>query len=294
MTTISANTKISKPKWLKVKLPGGKEYASVKKIINKHKLHTICESGNCPNIGECLGAGTATFMILGNICSRSCHFCAVKTGSPKPVDTNEPDNIARAVRLMKLKHCVITSVSRDDLEDYGSGIWAKTVIAIRKENPGTTIETLIPDFQANKEDIQRIIDVKPEIISHNLETVRRLTKHIRVQAKYERSLKVLKILSALGGKEANMTTKSGFMVGLGETEEEIFETMDDLINAECDIITIGQYLQPTLKHFPVQRYITPEEFNKYKEIGIKKGFKYVESAPLVRSSYHAEKHLLLN
>ena len=289
MTTISANTKISKPKWLKVKFPGGKEYASVKKIINKHKLHTICESGNCPNIGECLGAGTATFMILGNICSRSCHFCAVKTGSPKPVAPNEPDNIARAVRLMKLKHCVITSVSRDDLEDYGSGIWAKTVIAIRKENPGTTIETLIPDFQAKKEYIQRIIDVKPEIISHNLETVRRLTKQIRVQAKYERSLKVLKIL-----KKANMTTKSGFMVGLGETEEEIFETMDDLIIAGCDIITIGQYLQPTLKHIPVNRYISPEEFNKYKEIGIKKGFKYVESAPLVRSSYHAEKHLLLN
>ena len=182
-------TKISKPKWLKVKLPGSKEYASVKKIINKHKLHTICESGNCPNIGECLGAGTATFMILGNICSRSCHFCAVKTGSPKPVDTNEPDNIARAVRLMKLKHCVITSVSRDDLEDYGSGIWAKTVIAIRKENPGTTIETLIPDFQANKEDIQRIIDVKPEIISHNLETVRSLTKQIRVRQNMKEVLK---------------------------------------------------------------------------------------------------------
>ena len=226
-------------------------------------------------------------MILGNICSRSCNFCAVKTGSPKPVAPNEPDNVARAVRLMKLKHCVITSVSRDDLEDYGSGIWAKTVIAIRKENPGTTIETLIPDFQAKKENIQRIIDVKPEIISHNLETVRRLTKQIRVQAKYERSLKVLKIL-----KKANMTTKSGFMVGLGETEEEIFETMDELINAGCDIITIGQYLQPTLKHIPVKKYISPEKFNKYKEIGIKKGFKYVESAPLVRSSYHAEKHLL--
>ena len=287
MTTILANTKISKPKWLKVKLPSCKEYASVKKIINKHKLHTICESGNCPNLWECLGAGTATFMILGNICTRSCQFCAVKTGSPKPVAPNEPDNVARAVRLMKLKHCVITSVSRDDLEDYGSGIWAKTVIAIRKENPGTTIETLIPDFQAKKENIQRIIDVKPEIISHNLETVRRLTKQIRVQAKYERSLKVLKIL-----KKANMTTKSGFMVGLGETEEEIFETMDDLINAGCDIITIGQYLQPTLKHIPVKKYISPEKFNKYKEIGIKKGFKYVESAPLVRSSYHAEKHLL--
>lgn len=275
-----------KPDWLRVKLPTGKEYAEVRKLVSEHKLHTICESGNCPNMGECWGAGTATFMILGNICTRSCGFCAVATGRPLPADVNEPQRVANSVRLMKVKHCVITSVDRDDLKDGGSIIWQETINEVRRQSPETTMETLIPDFQGKWENLQRIIDVAPEIVSHNLETVRRLTKQVRIQAKYDRSLEVLKRL-----KEGGIKTKSGVMLGLGETETEVLETMDDLRAVGLDILTLGQYLQPTTKHLPVVEYIKPEVFEKYKKIGLDKGFRFVESGPLVRSSYHAEKHL---
>lgn len=275
-----------KPDWLRVKLPTGREYAQVREIVSKHKLHTICESGNCPNMGECWGAGTATFMILGNICTRSCGFCSVATGKPKAVDLQEPERVAESVRLMNVKHCVITSVDRDDLKDGGSIIWAETINEIRKASPLTKFETLIPDFQGKWENLQRIIDVKPDIVSHNLETVRRLTKQVRIQAKYDRSLEVLKRL-----KEAGLKTKSGVMLGLGETEAEILETMEDLRKVGCDVLTLGQYLQPTPKHLPVFEFIRPEVFAKYKEIGLSKGFRFVESGPLVRSSYHAEKHI---
>lgn len=278
--------KIQKPSWLKVKLPTGKEYTKVRQIVSEHKLHTICESGNCPNMGECWGAGTATFMILGNICTRSCGFCAVKTGRPLPVDLQEPERVANSVKLMNVKHCVITSVDRDDLKDGGSIIWVETVKKVREYSPQTTMETLIPDFKGDWENLQRIIDVAPEIVSHNLETVRRLTREVRIQAKYDRSLEVIKRL-----KEGGMRTKSGVMLGLGETREEVIETMQDLVNAGCDILTLGQYLQPTPKHLPVKEFITPNQFAEYKEIGLNLGFKYVESGPLVRSSYHAEKHL---
>ena len=277
---------VRKPDWLRVKLPTGKEYAQVREIVSKHKLHTICESGNCPNMGECWGAGTATFMILGNICTRSCGFCNVATGRPHTVDLQEPQRIAESVRLMNVKHCVITSVDRDDLKDGGSIIWAETINAIRAASPQTKFETLIPDFQGNWENLQRIIDVKPDIVSHNIETVRRLTKQVRIQAKYERSLEVIKRLH-----DGGMKTKSGIMLGLGETEEEIYEAMDDLRKVGCDVLTIGQYLQPTPKHLPVVTFIHPEVFAKYKMIGIDKGFRFVESGPLVRSSYHAEKHI---
>lgn len=275
-----------KPDWLRVKLPTGKEYAEVRKIVSTHKLHTICESGNCPNMGECWGAGTATFMILGNICTRSCGFCSVATGRPKAVDLQEPERVAESVRLMSVKHCVITSVDRDDLKDGGSAIWVETINAIRRVSPLTKFETLIPDFQGKWENLQRIIDVKPDIVSHNMETVRRLTKEVRIQAKYDRSLEVLKRL-----KEGGLKTKSGVMLGLGETEAEIIETMDDLRAVGCDVLTLGQYLQPTPKHLPVKEFIRPEVFAKYKEIGLQKGFRFVESGPLVRSSYHAEKHI---
>jgi len=276
-----------KPDWLRVKLPTGKEYAEVRKIVTEHKLHTICESGNCPNMGECWGAGTATFMILGNICTRSCGFCAVATGRPLPVDMDEPRRVAESVKLMKIKHCVITSVDRDELKDGGSIIWAATINAIRKESPGTTLETLLPDFQGKWENLQRVIDVAPEIVSHNIETVRRLTKMVRIQAKYDRSLEVLARISAAGLK-----AKSGIMLGLGETEYEIIESMHDLMKSGVQILTLGQYLQPTPKHLPVKEFIRPEQFVKLKEIALKIGFKYVESGPLVRSSYHAEKHLI--
>lgn len=275
-----------KPDWLRVKLPTGKEYAQVREIVSKHKLHTICESGNCPNMGECWGAGTATFMILGNICTRSCGFCNVATGRPLAVDLQEPERVAESVRLMNVKHCVITSVDRDDLKDGGSAIWVETINAIRKASPQTKFETLIPDFQGKWENLQRIIDVKPDIVSHNLETVRRLTKQVRIQAKYDRSLEVLKRL-----KDAGVKTKCGVMLGLGETEAEIIETMDDLRAVGCDVLTLGQYLQPSPKHLPVVEFIRPEVFAKYKEIGLSKGFRFVESGPLVRSSYHAEKHI---
>lgn len=278
--------KIKKPDWLRVKLPTGQEYVKVRGIVSQHKLHTICESGNCPNMGECWGAGTATFMILGNICTRSCGFCSVATGRPKSVDWDEPMRVANSVKLMSVKHCVITSVDRDDLKDGGSIIWAETIKAIREVSPETKFETLIPDFAGKWENLQRIIDVKPDIVSHNIETVRRLTAQVRIQAKYDRSLEVLKRV-----KDAGLKTKSGIMVGLGETEDEVIEALGDLRKANVDVVTIGQYLQPTPRHLKVAEFVHPDKFARYKEIGLSKGFRYVESGPLVRSSYHAEKHV---
>ena len=278
--------RIKKPKWLRVKLPIGENYRKVRSLVDEHKLHTICESGSCPNMGECWGEGTATFMILGNICTRSCGFCAVKTGKPEEVDAYEPGKVANSVKIMKVKHAVITSVDRDDLKDVGSEIWAQTVLAIRKQSPGTTLETLIPDFAGKWDNLQVIIDVAPEIVSHNLETVRRLTKQVRIQAKYDRSLELLFRL-----KKGGMHTKSGLMLGLGESEQEILEAMQDLRNVGVEVLTLGQYLQPTLKHLPVVEFINPEKFEYYKIKGLEMGFRYVESGPLVRSSYHAEKHL---
>jgi lipoic acid synthetase len=278
--------RIKKPKWLRVKLPIGENYRKVRSLVDEHKLHTICESGSCPNMGECWGEGTATFMILGNICTRSCGFCAVKTGKPEEVDAYEPGKVANSVKIMNVKHAVITSVDRDDLKDGGSEIWAQTVRAIRKQSPGTTLETLIPDFAGKWENLQVIIDVAPEIVSHNLETVRRLTKQVRIQAKYDRSLELLLRL-----KKGGMHTKSGLMLGLGESEQEVLETMQDLRNVGVEVLTLGQYLQPTLKHLPVVEFINPEKFEYYKIKGLEMGFRYVESGPLVRSSYHAEKHL---
>jgi lipoyl synthase len=278
--------KAKKPKWLKVKLPTGEAYKKVRNLVSEHKLNTICESGNCPNMGECWGAGTATFMILGNVCTRSCGFCAVSTGKPEKVDVFEPGRVANSVKLMKVKHAVITSVDRDDLKDGGSEIWVNTVKAIRRQSPSTTLETLIPDFAGNWKNLQNIIEIAPEIVSHNIETVRRLTKTIRVQAKYNRSLELLLRL-----KQGGMKTKSGLMLGLGETHDEILETLQDLRSVNVDIVTLGQYLQPTPKHAPVEEFITPDQFEMYKNYGLELGFKYVESGPLVRSSYHAEKHL---
>ena len=286
MELIKEIEKIKKPDWLRVKLPTGENYIKVRGIVSKHKLNTICESGNCPNMGECWGVGTATFMILGNICTRSCGFCAVATGKPNPADWDEPKRIAESVKLMNVKHCVITSVDRDDLKDGGSIIWAETIKEIRALSPETKFECLIPDFAGKWDNLQRIIDVKPDIVSHNIETVRRLTSQVRIQAKYDRSLEVLKRLD-----EAGVKTKSGIMLGLGETEQEIFETIDDLAFVKCDVITMGQYLQPTPKHLPVDRFVHPDDFKKYKDYALNKGFKFVESGPLVRSSYHAEKHI---
>ncbi|MBK7965363.1 MAG: lipoyl synthase [Bacteroidetes bacterium] len=287
-TTPTSNPleRAKKPEWLKVKLPIGEEYRKVRELVSTNKLHTICSSGNCPNMGECWGAGTATFMILGNICTRSCAFCAVATGRPKEVETDEPMRVANSVKLMGVKHCVITSVDRDDLKDGGSNIWVETIRTIREVSPTTTLETLIPDFQGKWENLQRVIDIAPEIISHNLETVRRLTRQVRIQAKYDRSLEVLKRISTAG-----IRTKSGVMLGLGELEQEVLETMDDLLESGVHILTLGQYLQPTNSHLPVAEYIHPDVFTRYKKIGLEKGFKYVESGPLVRSSYHAEKHM---
>jgi lipoic acid synthetase len=284
--TQTEHTRVPKPKWLRVKLPTGENYRKVRGLVDQHKLHTICESGNCPNMGECWGEGTATFMILGNICTRSCGFCAVATGRPLAADAGEPERVADSIRLMGVKHAVITSVDRDDLPDGGSTIWFNTVEAVRRISPGTTMETLIPDFAGKWENLQRIIEAAPEVVSHNLETVRRLTKQVRIQAKYDRSLEVLLRL-----KQGGMRTKSGVMLGLGETEEETIETIDDLASVNVDILTLGQYLQPTPKHLPVASFITPEKFAEYKEYALNKGFRYVESGPLVRSSYHAEKHL---
>ncbi len=276
-----------KPKWLRVKLPTGKNYTDLRGLVDKYKLNTICTSGSCPNMGECWGEGTATFMILGNICTRSCGFCGVKTGRPEDVDWDEPEKVARSIKLMKIKHAVITSVDRDDLKDMGSIIWAETVKAIRRMNPETTLETLIPDFQGNHKMLDRIIAVAPEVVSHNMETVRRLTREVRIQAKYDRSLEVLSYLKEQGLNR----TKSGIMLGLGETEEEVIETLHDLSKAKVDIVTIGQYLQPSKKHLPVKEYIRPEQFAKYEAIGKELGFRHVESGALVRSSYHAEKHI---
>ena len=276
-----------KPKWLRVKLPSGNKFRDLRKLVDKHRLHTICESGNCPNMGECWGVGTATFMILGNVCTRSCGFCAVATGKPKGIDWSEPERVARSVKLMDVKHCVITSVDRDDLEDGGVQIWVETINAVRRLTPATTLETLIPDFKGDIELIKQISTVHPEVVSHNIETVNRLTKEVRIQAKYDRSLFVLKKLKETGVKR----TKSGLMLGLGESNAEIIETMQDLRNVNVDILTLGQYLQPTKKHIPVDRFVTPEEFNHFKTKGLEMGFKYIESGPLVRSSYHAEKHL---
>ncbi len=277
---------LKKPDWLKIKLPGGKNFASVKEIVESNKLHTICSSGNCPNMGECWNAGTATFMILGDICTRSCRFCATKTGRPLPVDSDEPVRLAESIKLMKLRHCVITSVDRDDLPDGGAAHWAECIRQIKRLNPGVTIEVLIPDFAGNTNDLDLVISEKPDIISHNLETVKRLTPQIRSAARYERSLSVLKHIASSGLK-----AKSGIMVGIGESEAEVLETMDDLLEAGAEIMTIGQYLRPTLEHLPVEAYITPEIFEKYRLAGIEKGFRHIESRPLVRSSYHAEKHV---
>jgi lipoic acid synthetase len=285
--TISTETvRVKKPDWLRVKLPTGKEYLKVRQIVDNHKLHTICESGNCPNMGECWGAGTATFMILGNVCTRGCSFCAVATGRPTELDLDEPFRVAEAVQLMGVKHCVITSVNRDELKDKGASVWAATIKAVKTLNPNTTIETLIPDVKGDWDALEMICVEKPEVVSHNMETVKRLYRRVRPQAKYERSLEQIKRTKELGRR-----TKSGSMLGLGETKEEVLEAMDDLIAHGLDVLTLGQYLQPTKMHLAVERFITPEEFAFYKEAGLAKGFKFVESGPLVRSSYHAERHL---
>ena len=287
VVTATAQTRVKKPDWLRVKLPIGEEYRHVRGLVDDYKLHTICESGNCPNMGECWGAGTATFMILGNTCTRSCGFCAVATGKPDPVDWDEPQRVAEAIHLMKVKHAVITSVDRDELKDGGSIIWYNTIKAVKALNPDTTLETLVPDFKGEKENIQRVIDAAPEVVSHNIETTERLTRQVRIQARYGRSMDVLRTL-----KEGGMRTKSGIMLGLGETREEVIQTLKDLKDSQVDVITIGQYLQPTRKHLPVVRFVHPDEFAEYKEIGYELGFDYVESGPLVRSSYHSEKHVI--
>ena len=281
-------TPTKKPEWIRVKLPTGKKYTELRSVVDRYNLHTICTSGSCPNMGECWGEGTATFMILGNICTRSCGFCGVKTGRPESLDWEEPEKVARSIKLMNIKHAVLTSVDRDDLKDMGSIIWAETVRAVRRMNPNTTMETLIPDFQGVERNLNRILDVTPEIISHNMETVRRLTREVRIQAKYDRSLEVLRYLKENGANR----TKSGIMLGLGEKEEEVIETLHDLKEAKVDIVTIGQYLQPSKKHLPLKQFVTPEQFAKYKEIGLELGFRHVESGALVRSSYRAHKHLL--
>jgi lipoic acid synthetase len=278
-----------KPDWLKIRLPKGENYLKVRSILEEQGLHTICTSGKCPNLGECWAAGTATFMILGDICTRSCRFCATTTGKPLPTDPDEPRRVAHSVMTMQLKHVVITSVDRDDLPDGGAAAWASTIRAIREGCPGTTLETLIPDFGGKFSSIDLLINEHPEIISHNLETVRRLTPQVRSAAKYERSLDVLKYIASRG-----ITTKSGIMVGLGETGDEVLETMDDLRKVNCSIFTVGQYLRPTREHLPVVEYITPGQFEQYRISGLRKGFTHVESKPLVRSSYHAEKHILKN
>ncbi|MGO3707317.1 MAG: lipoyl synthase [Mesonia hippocampi] len=286
-TLTKSDKVVKKPKWLRVKLPTGKKYTNLRNLVDKYDLHTICTSGSCPNMGECWSEGTATFMILGNICTRSCGFCGVKTGRPDTVEWDEPEKVARSIKLMGIKHAVITSVDRDDLKDMGSIIWAETVKAIRRMNPNTTLETLIPDFQGNERNIDRIVEVAPEVVSHNMETVRRLTREVRIQAKYERSLGVLKYLKDQGINR----TKSGIMLGLGEKEEEVIQTLEDLKAANVDVVTIGQYLQPSKKHLPVQQFITPDQFEAYRKIGEELGFRHVESSALVRSSYKAQKHI---
>ena len=278
--------RFKKQNWLRVKLPVGEEYKKVRNIVDKYKLHTICESGNCPNMGECWGAGTATFMILGNVCTRSCTFCAVATGRPPEYDDKEPMRVAKAIKKMGVKHAVITSVNRDELKDRGAEIWYQTVSLTKKLSPETTIETLIPDVRGNWDALDRMIEAGQEVVSHNIETVERLYKRVRPQAKYERSLEQIKITN-----EKGMRTKSGIMVGLGETKEEVFKVMDDMVDHGLHILTIGQYLQPTKMHLEVDDFISPDIFDMYKEEGLKRGLKYVESGPLVRSSYHAERHV---
>lgn len=275
-----------KPSWLKVKLPIGEDYKRVRSLVDQYNLHTICQSGNCPNMGECWGAGTATFMILGNTCTRSCSFCAVKTGRPPEYDEDEPRRVAEAIRLMQVKHAVITSVNRDELKDRGAEIWYQTVKQVKEQSQSTTIETLIPDVKGNWEALERMVAGGQEVVSHNMETVARLYRLVRPQAKYARSLEQIKRTKALGHR-----TKSGIMVGLGETQEEVLATMDDLIENDCDVLTIGQYLQPTPMHMKVAEFVHPDVFSMYKEVGLEKGFDFVESGPLVRSSYHAERHL---
>jgi lipoic acid synthetase len=287
INTVPESSKVKKPNWLRVKLPTGENYKHVRGLVDTHKLHTICESGNCPNMGECWGEGTATFMILGNVCTRSCGFCAVATGRPDAVDWDEPQRVAEAIYLMQVKHAVVTSVDRDELKDGGSIIWYNTIKAIKSLNPETTLETLVPDFKGQQENIQRIVEAAPEVVSHNIETVERLTRQVRIQAKYRRSMDVLKVL-----KEGGMRTKSGIMLGLGEEKEEVLQTMRDLRNSGVDVITIGQYLQPTRKHLPVIRFVHPDEFAAFREAGYEMGFDYVESGPLVRSSYHSDKHVI--
>jgi len=275
-----------KPKWLRVKLPVGENYRKVRNLVDKYKLHTICESGNCPNMGECWGSGTATFMILGNVCTRGCSFCAVATGRPPEYDEDEPRRVAEAVKLMGVKHCVLTSVNRDELKDSGAAIWAETIRQVRLESPTTTMETLIPDFKSRWDALYTVIEEKPEVVSHNMETVKRLYRLVRPQARYERSLEQTKRT-----KEFGCRTKSGIMLGLGEKRDEVLEIMDDLVENGCDVLTLGQYLQPTRHHLPVAEFVHPDIFAEYKEIGLQKGFDFVESGPLVRSSYHAERHI---
>lgn len=288
LNVINTEEKIrtKKPSWLKVKLPTGENYLKVRKLVDQYKLHTICESGNCPNMGECWGAGTATFMILGNVCTRSCSFCAVATGRPAEYDLEEPKRVAEAIKLMGVKHAVITSVNRDELKDKGAKVWADTIREVKKLNPETTIETLIPDFLGKWELLFQVLDEKPEIVSHNMETVKRLYRKVRPQAKYERSLEQIKRTAEYG-----LHTKSGIMLGLGETDDEIFEAMDDLVAHKCEVLTLGQYLQPTKMHIALEEFVHPDKFEFLKEVGLSKGFRYVESGALVRSSYHAEKHI---
>lgn len=286
MSVTTNKNRLRKPEWLKINIPSGKEYKSVRQIVESHKLHTICTSGHCPNMHECWGRGTATLMILGDICTRSCKFCNVKTGRPLPADLKEPERVANSVKLMGLKHVVLTSVDRDDMNDLGAGIWAETIRQIKKTTPQTTMETLIPDFDAKEDLINIVLEADPEVVSHNLETVRRLTPSTRSRAKYDVSLKTLQIIA-----NSKSVAKSGIMVGIGETPEEVYELMDDLLAVGVEVLTIGQYLQPTKKHLEVLEYVTPEQFKEYETIGLEKGFKYVESSPLVRSSYHAEKHV---
>lgn len=278
--------RVRKPEWLKISIGANERYTETKRIVESHCLHTICSSGRCPNMGECWGRGTATFMIGGNICTRSCKFCNTQTGRPLPLDPQEPTHVAESVRLMKLSHAVVTSVDRDDLPDLGAAHWAQTIREIRRLNPETTIEVLIPDFQGRKELVEQVIEARPDIISHNMETVRRISPLVRSAARYDTSLEVIRQIAASG-----ITAKSGIMVGLGETPAEVEELMDDLRTAGCQIMTIGQYLQPSHRHYPVAAYVTPEQFKRYEETGRAKGFTQVESGPLVRSSYHAEKSL---
>jgi lipoic acid synthetase len=282
----SSSDRKSKPDWLRVKLPIGKEYTKLRALVDEHKLHTICQSGNCPNMGECWGAGTATFMILGNVCTRSCSFCAVATGKPTEYDTDEPKRVAEAVRLMNVKHCVITSVNRDELKDKGAEVWYQTVIRVKEESPQTTIETLIPDVKSDWASLERMISGGQEVVSHNMETVERLYRRVRPQAKYSRSLEEIQRIKDFGKR-----TKSGIMLGIGETKDEVLKAMDDLVAHGLDVLTLGQYLQPTKMHLEVAEFIHPDLFAEYKEIGLSKGLNYVESGPLVRSSYHAEKHI---